>query len=486
MTRFVPDFGAVRPTHIEEFDGSALRAFRDCHRGRRCFILGNGPSLQRTDLAPLADEITFGVNGIFYMTHQCGFAPTYYVVEDNHVFADNLGRIEAVEAAARFFPSKYRPIIAPSPGTYFLPTDWSFYWGSSEWYETPRFSHDIAEVVYAGQTVTFLNIQLATYMGCSEIYLVGIDFEYHIPAEAKVEGLTITSTDDDPNHFHPDYFGKGKRWHLPKLDNVERAMECAKVGVEQAGARIFNATIGGKLEVFERTDYHAVIGRPPVTEPNAAHTYLLTRALEHARLQGATTMAFDLRSRDGGVGEALGASRLPEAEVTEADVVVTDGVPDRTGNPIDRRYLVLTERSDASTSPTQPVGWLVDLLVDSVCTRRPVFWSRSVLELSPDGESALIPGLGRTSLVAFDPRRTYGMSDLDDLDGRFTTRWLDGPSLSSDGLATLAEVIVRDGHTFAVVDGYIYVQSRWAPSTKPTASLTADTIEGDSTRAVRT
>ncbi len=101
------------------------------------------------------------------MTWQCGFAPTYYVVEDNHVFADNLDRIEAVDAVARFFPSKYRPVIAPDPGTYFLPTDWSFYWGSSEWYETPRFSHDVSKVVYAGQTVTFLNIQLASLHGLS-------------------------------------------------------------------------------------------------------------------------------------------------------------------------------------------------------------------------------------------------------------------------------------------------------------------------------
>ncbi len=235
MSDFVPDFEAVRSVVVEDFDGSSLRAFKDCHRGQRCFILGNGPSLGTTDLAPLADEITFGVNGIFYMTWQCGFAPTYYVVEDNHVFADNLDRIEAVDAVAKFFPSKYRPIIKPAADTHFLPTDWSFYWGSTEWYETPRFSHDVSDVVYAGQTVTFLNLQLAAYMGFSEIYLIGVDFDYKIPDDAEIDGLTITSVDDDPNHFHPDYFGKGKRWHLPKLDNVGRAMVCAREGVEAAG-----------------------------------------------------------------------------------------------------------------------------------------------------------------------------------------------------------------------------------------------------------
>ncbi len=53
MKTFVPDFEAVRAVIVEDFDGSSLRAFKDCHRGERCFILGNGPSLQNTDLAPL-------------------------------------------------------------------------------------------------------------------------------------------------------------------------------------------------------------------------------------------------------------------------------------------------------------------------------------------------------------------------------------------------------------------------------------------------
>ncbi len=35
------------------------------HHGQRCFIIGNGPSLQRTDLTKLKDEFTFGMNRIY-------------------------------------------------------------------------------------------------------------------------------------------------------------------------------------------------------------------------------------------------------------------------------------------------------------------------------------------------------------------------------------------------------------------------------------
>jgi 6-hydroxymethylpterin diphosphokinase MptE-like protein len=470
MSAFVPAFEAIQSVVVEQFDGSALRAFKDCHRGRRCFIIGNGPSLQRTDLAPLADEITIGVNGIFYMTWQCGFAPTYYVVEDNHVFADNLDRIGTVDAVARFFPSKYRPIIEPTADTQFLPTDWSFYWGSSEWFEIPRFSHDVSKVIYAGQTVTFMNIQLATYMGCNEIYLIGVDFDYKIPAEAQIDGLTITSVDDDPNHFHPEYFGKGKRWHLPKLDNVENAMRCAKEGVERAGGRILNATVGGKLEVFPRADYHDVVNRQVVADPNHPTHYLLTRALERGALWGLKSVAIDGELEGPDVEAIVAASPLQFADPADADIAVTDRLPttDRAAE-LGRVFVVAGDPTAGDSQAT--ADWLARVIVERLADGRSAFWTRSVLELSPDGESLMIPTLGRRAQLAVDPRRHYGIDDLDKLGESRETRWTNGLALTIDQVSALANDIAHHHHSFGVVDGYIYVQSRWKPTELPTNVL---------------
>ena len=71
--------------------------------------------------------------------------------------------------------------------------------------------------------------------------------------------MTITSTDDDPNHFHPDYFGKGKKWHDPQLDQVRTCYEYAKNVFEEHGRRIYNASKGGKLEVFPRVEYDTLL-----------------------------------------------------------------------------------------------------------------------------------------------------------------------------------------------------------------------------------
>jgi hypothetical protein len=139
---------------------------------------------------------------------------------------------------------------------YFLNLDYSFYNDVSPYFEIPRFSQDCSEEVFCGQSVTIVNLQLAYYLGFTEVYLIGMDFNYNIPESAKVDGNVIESTEDDINHFHPDYFGKGKKWHDPKLHNVLKSYRLAKLMYELDGRTIFNATLGGKLEVFERKNFN--------------------------------------------------------------------------------------------------------------------------------------------------------------------------------------------------------------------------------------
>ena len=56
-----------------------LAELKDIHKGKRGFIIGNGPSLKQTDLSRLKDEITFGLNRIYMMFPQLGFGTTYFV-----------------------------------------------------------------------------------------------------------------------------------------------------------------------------------------------------------------------------------------------------------------------------------------------------------------------------------------------------------------------------------------------------------------------
>ena len=54
---------AMEENQRDVADVEKLQAFRNKHKGERCVIVGNGPSLNEMDLTPLANETTFAVNG---------------------------------------------------------------------------------------------------------------------------------------------------------------------------------------------------------------------------------------------------------------------------------------------------------------------------------------------------------------------------------------------------------------------------------------
>lgn len=232
-----------------------LISLKDKYKGERCFIIGNGPSLNKCDLSKLKNEYSFAVNGIFYKTDENGYRPTFYMVEDNHVVSDNLKRINKYKCPYKFFPLNYRNTIIPDENTIFIPMDIGFYREHHPFFCKPRFSKDVPNEIFAGQSVTIMQLQMAYHLGFTEVYLIGMDFSYALPESTKVEGCNYTSQEDDVNHFHPDYFGKGKKWHDPQLDRVLMNYEKCKEEFEADGRKIYNATVGGKLEIFERINY---------------------------------------------------------------------------------------------------------------------------------------------------------------------------------------------------------------------------------------
>lgn len=244
------------------FDADKLSLLREKHAGERVVIIGNGPSLNKLDLRLLSSEFTIAVNAIFLAGEKLGFDPSYYVVEDTAVVADNLSAIKSFPAGQKLFPSIYRDQIGEAPNITYFMMNRGFYSPSSPNYCIPRFATDVQQQIFCGQSVTIINLQLAYHLGFTEVVLIGMDFSYSIPADAEVDGNRITSRSDDPNHFHPDYFGPGKVWKDPKLDRVLANYALAKEVFEADGRRIVNATAGGNLELFERIEYESLFRSP--------------------------------------------------------------------------------------------------------------------------------------------------------------------------------------------------------------------------------
>lgn len=227
---------------------------KNAGRGRRAFIIGNGPSLNRLDLTKLKDEATFGVNAIYLNKDKMGFLPTHYIVEDVFVAEDRAAEINTLTGPTKWFGNYLKYCLTGGPDVCWLNVACDY----REYQDFPHFSPNASRIVWVGGTVSYIALQIAYFMGYDPIYLIGFDHSYSVPTDAQVEGRAITSVSEDPNHFHPDYFGKGYRWHDPRVDRMETAYRKARSAYEAAGRNVFNATAGGKLEVFRRVEFDSL------------------------------------------------------------------------------------------------------------------------------------------------------------------------------------------------------------------------------------
>lgn len=222
-----------------------FKEFKDKHRGQRCFIIGNGSSLRKMDLSRLKNEITFGLNRVYLLFDSIGFATTYYVAVNGYVIEQCAGDIDKLKCT-KFIRRDYARYLDSQEDTLLVRSR-----------SGPRFCRDVAaQGVWEGSTVTYVAMQLAYYMGFSEVILIGVD--HHFTAVGSPHAVEV-STGPDVNHFDPNYFGKGFMWQYPDLKTSEEAYELARLVYEGAGRRIIDATVGGRLTVFPKASFEDVV-----------------------------------------------------------------------------------------------------------------------------------------------------------------------------------------------------------------------------------
>lgn len=225
-----------------------IKKFKDCNVGKRCFLIGNGPSLKAEDLDCLKNEITMAANRIWNVFGMTVWRPTYYFLVDPRG-EEMLPIIKEQELSNVFLCYQLKKKGNNNSKFYYLMQD-----GYKVFIHNDRSAHiseDISQYFSQGGTVLFAALQFAIYTGIKEIYLLGVDFNYsHIIDKwgkvRKVNGVV-------------DYFD-GKSYSGSRLSyySVLYAWQAAKKYCDEHGIRIYNATRGGKLEVFERVDFDSL------------------------------------------------------------------------------------------------------------------------------------------------------------------------------------------------------------------------------------
>ena len=221
-----------------------LKLLKDSHKGERCFIIGNGPSLKNTDLGKLKNEFSIGMNRFYMAFPELGFSTSCLLTVNDLVIeqcAEDLRNL----SIPTFVSWRGRKWVEPAPNLHYLYTS----------YNLPRFSGNAAGRLWEGATVTFVAMQLAYYLGFKQVVLIGVDHNF---ATKGTPNTTVTSTGDDPNHFNPGYFGKGFRWQLPDLDTSEIGYRMARDAYKRVGREILDATVGGMLTIFPKVEYESL------------------------------------------------------------------------------------------------------------------------------------------------------------------------------------------------------------------------------------
>lgn len=231
-----------------------FKKYKDMYKGKRIFVIGNGPSLTIEDLNTLHQhqEICIASNNFYRVYDRTDFRADFHVISDQDAIDENKERIKNIPGHLLIGDGYHveRPDCAVK-GTQYFHFIYSF---SGFLPNYPKFSSELSQGLYRGGTVTYDSLQLAAYLGAKEIYLLGIDHNYSDDVAAE------------ENHFIKNYLSEEEKKRYREryksnpfeTDNANKAYEAAEIYSRKHGFRIYNATRGGKLEVFERVDFDSL------------------------------------------------------------------------------------------------------------------------------------------------------------------------------------------------------------------------------------
>ncbi|MGM0582626.1 MAG: 6-hydroxymethylpterin diphosphokinase MptE-like protein [Bacteroidota bacterium] len=224
-----------------KYESEKLNKFKNVNQGEDCFIIGNGPSLNKMNLKVLNDYYTFGLNKIHLMLERQDFDISYLVSVNKHVVRQSFNEFIKLDCPIFVPYDSINKKKRQKENVNLLGADKT----------SNLFYRDITEGIREGSTVTFVAMQLAYFMGFNRVFLIGVDHNFKQEGNPHEEQVM---EGDDPNHFDPNYF-KGQTWQLADLEGSEISYLIAKYSYEKDGRKIYDATIDGKLDIYEKINF---------------------------------------------------------------------------------------------------------------------------------------------------------------------------------------------------------------------------------------
>jgi len=238
------------------------------NRSDTIYIIGNGPSLNKIDMGRLKVKDTISFNRAFIAYNDWGFWPKYYMVVDKIVLEN--------------IKEKVRELIDNSPvELFFLPLWSKDYFGENEkirylnlrgsWLMGRRIWGNNFDRLSLIANVGATSVPVMKIMGYNNFVIIGTDCNYveqniknveieHNPGDKSGRRIVFRSSgDDDPNHFRPDYFGKGTEYSKPQQTNHYKGWEFIAENMKRKKANIILCSPGSTLfSLFREGDFNEI------------------------------------------------------------------------------------------------------------------------------------------------------------------------------------------------------------------------------------
>lgn len=239
------------------------KKFNAIHRNDRLFVLCSGPSIQKMDLTVLKDEITMAVHSFYLHKDIRTIQPAYYCNaqwEYNEKITEKVVEKylkdlkKHVGKSQYFFSIREKEIVDRIWPFASDETNYYYYGKDSILYEEV----DLCQGIMPVHSVPVICIQLAIYMGFKEIYLLGTEhdflatkkYAYFYDRKKSVTGDTDITTDENNNLIMKYSDALADTYALWENYKVVKRI------AEKNNIKIYNATVGGALDLFPRVDFN--------------------------------------------------------------------------------------------------------------------------------------------------------------------------------------------------------------------------------------
>ena len=237
-----------------------LKKYKNIHQGKRVFLIGNGPSLSKTNLDLIKDEYSIAMCRISLIYPKTSWRPSYYVFASSNCKDKRWGKEWTDSVLNSVKENKTKSFIWEKYHEHF---DKKNEYKNITWiknitekkpnsngdYEESWWPENIEERMDKSGTSMNLALQLANYMGFSEIIFLGTDLGYSVQK----------TLNDDPNHFLGSYNAEIVPEKVNKINNqMANVHRLARMRIPPE-IKMYNATITTQLDVYPKICFETLM-----------------------------------------------------------------------------------------------------------------------------------------------------------------------------------------------------------------------------------